>query len=223
MESERMADIIQEMRMARTEFPFAYEIGRKDEPAEFDADGLMVKPRTIVIEKVTIEALADRIEKAWEREQPKPDPDWKAICEKCKDGEIEPDCEYYGEPNGCNSPIYGEHPKANPGNAAAMRGALGAVYNILEKIQSFIPHLSDVSLMREFSSRVCRAKNVIDAALSAPPRNCDVGTAEEQAERYMKFCKSYPKCTGCPCVGRMQYHQCEFAWEQLPYNEGSAE
>lgn len=109
------------------------------------------------------------------------------------------------------------------GNAAAMREALGAVYGMLEEIQSFTKHLSDVSLMREFRSRVCRAKNVIDAALSAPPRNCDVGTAEEQAERYMKFCKNYPKCTGCPCVGRMQYHQCEFAWEQLPNNEGSAE
>lgn len=112
--------------------------------------------------------------------------------------------------------------KAQNGNAAAMREALGDVYNILEKIQSFTPHLSDVSLMREFRSRVCRAKKVIDIALSAPPRNCDVGTAEEQAERYMKFCKNYPKCTGCPCVGRMQYHQCEFAWEQLPYEAEGA-
>ena len=62
----------------------------------------------------------------------------------------------------------------------------------------------------------------IKAALSAPPRNCDVGTAEEQAERYMNFCHNYPKCTGCPCVGRIQYHQCEFAWAQLPYEEGGA-
>lgn len=32
---------------------------------------------------------------------PQPDPDWKAICEKCHDGEIEPHhCKYYGEPNG---------------------------------------------------------------------------------------------------------------------------
>ena len=37
---------------------------------------------------------------------------WKVVCAKCADGEIEPDfCEYFGEPNGCNSPIYGEHPK----------------------------------------------------------------------------------------------------------------
>ena len=43
------------------------------------------------------------------RALPKPDPEWKDICAKCKDGDIEPrHCEYYGEPNGCNSPIYGD-------------------------------------------------------------------------------------------------------------------
>lgn len=37
--------------------------------------------------------------------------EWKATCAKCMDGDIEPrHCQYYGEPNGCNSPIYGEHP-----------------------------------------------------------------------------------------------------------------
>ena len=52
---------------------------------------------------------------------PQPDPDWKAICEKCHDGEIEPECEYYGEPNGCNSPIYGEHPTTEKSSAVACR------------------------------------------------------------------------------------------------------
>lgn len=62
---------------------------------------------------------------------------------------------------------------------------------------------------------------IIDAALAAPPRNCDVGTAGEQAERYMNFfCRKYPKCTGCPCVGQVKYNQCEFAWLQLPYEDG---
>ena len=173
MQSERMAEIIQEMRMARTEFPFAYEIGRKDAPEEFDADGLMVKPRTIVIEKVTIETLADRIEKAWEREK--------------------------------SQPI---------GNAAAMREALRACLDFIMRLdRAFNPFMQNL-----LENAIAKAK----AALAAPPRNCDVGTAEEQAERYMKFCKNYPKCTGCPCVGRMQYHQCELAWAQMPYTEGGA-
>ena len=171
MESEKMADIIEEMRMARTEFPFAYEIGRKDAPAEFDADGLMVKPRTIVIEKVTIEALADRIEKAWEREKPQPDPDWKAICEKCKDGEIEPDCEYYGEPNGCNSPIYGEHPKSQPiGNAAAMREALELC------MKEMCDRCCEEAAFHGNGRKCiegCKTLKKAKAALSTPARNCD--------------------------------------------------
>ena len=63
---------------------------------------------------------------------------------------------------------------------------------------------------------------LIKQTLAETPRNCDVGTAEEQAVRYMNFCHNYPKCTGCPCVGRVQYHQCEFVWAQLPYEKGGA-
>ena len=72
----------------------------------------------------TAQLLCDTIE--YLRDQlPKPDPDWKAICEKCNDGDIEPDCEYHGEPNGCNSPIYGEHPKTHHVvNESACREAL---------------------------------------------------------------------------------------------------
>ena len=184
--------------------------------------------------------LADRIHAAWEREKsqswhhremeelilrhekevaelkkliPQPDPDWKAICEKCKEGEIEPDCEYYGEPNGCNSPIYGEHPKSQPiGNAAAMREALGDVYNILEKIQWYTPHLSDVSLMREFRSRVCRAKKVIDIALSAPARNCDVEYAD-RVEMYGAF-KDWCKAKGHTMEPMLAYDA--FDWLLAP-------
>lgn len=73
---------------------------------------------------------ADRIEAASQRERearaPKPDPNWKDICARCNDGDIEPRfCKYYGEPNGCNSPIYGEHPtnEKSAGNAAEEGGA----------------------------------------------------------------------------------------------------
>ena len=120
-----------------------------------------------------------------------------------------------------------EAERHKPGNAAAMREALGAVYRILEEIQSFTPHLSDVSLMREFRSRVCRAKRVLDVALSAPPRNCDIGTAEEQAERYGRHCDKFAlggmHCETCPCCGKIPFGRCEFAWAQMPYEKGSAE
>ena len=93
------------------------------------------------------------------REIPQPDPDWKAICEKCHDGDIEPDCEYYGEPNGCNSPIYGEHPKAQPvGNAAAMREALKEARKVIKAMGGYWARIT---------------LPIIDAALAAPARNCD--------------------------------------------------
>ena len=38
--------------------------------------------------------------------------DWLRICADCKEGEPPKDCEYYGEPRGCNSPTYGgPHPR----------------------------------------------------------------------------------------------------------------
>ncbi|MBQ2630667.1 MAG: hypothetical protein IJG13_13415 [Kiritimatiellae bacterium] len=100
---------------------------------------------------------------------PKPDPDWKDICAKCRDGEIEPDCEYYGEPNGCNSPIYGEHPIAKKssavGNAAAMEEIVLAMAWVIlpERKEDEEPWLHWLRAMQ------AKAR----AALAKPPRNCD--------------------------------------------------
>lgn len=60
-------------------------------------------------------------------------------------------------------------------------------------------------------------------ALSAPPRNCDVGTEKEQSRRFDAYCyahRTYERgCGDCPLV---QATCCEFAWSQMPYNEGGA-
>ena len=105
-----------------------------------------------------------------------------------------------------------------PSNVAALRDALVAILNFA--LACYDKELSEGTQVLNWEAVVVRRCNY---SLTKPPRNCDVGTAEEQAERYMKFCKNYPKCIGCPCVGRMQYHQCEFAWSQMPYQEGGAE
>lgn len=67
------------------------------------------------------------------------------------------------------------------------------------------------------------ALNVVTAALSAPPRNCDVGTVAEQNERFDKYCydhRSHEICCGkCPIFGEPC---CELAWSQMPYEEGGA-
>lgn len=62
-------------------------------------------------------------------------------------------------------------------------------------------------------------ERIVDAALSAPPRNCDVGTAEEQANRFLEYCKvakpEVAKCDGCPIDNSTPL--CEFAFAQMPY------
>ena len=62
------------------------------------------------------------------------------------------------------------------------------------------------------------------AALSEPIRNCDVGTAEEQAERFDAHCRKHMGCLTCPLRekdGGVPKH-CEFVWSQMPYEEGGA-
>lgn len=70
--------------------------------------------------------------------------------------------------------------------------------------------------MTEDDAKDCLA--VIEAALSDPPRNCDVGTAEEQDERFDRWCdrKNIKDCWGIGC------RKCLIAWAQMPYKEGGA-
>lgn len=76
-------------------------------------------------------------------------------------------------------------------------------------------------------SDISQAQYHIDKAVEAyeePPRNCDVGTAEEQAERYGRYCDKFTTdsmhCESCPCCGKILLGKCEFAWAQMPYEEG---
>ena len=71
----------------------------------------------------------------------------------------------------------------------------------------------------------CEALRKAKAALAAPPRNCDVGTAEEQFERWIVLCGRYnDDCTGCPCDDHTyaSYANCFSNWAQTPYDEGGA-
>ena len=60
--------------------------------------------------------------------------------------------------------------------------------------------------------------NICDAALAEPPRQCDVGTADEQFDRHDKYCNSQPTCRKClredaasMCIS------CFAKWAQMPY------
>lgn len=72
-------------------------------------------------------------------------------------------------------------------------------------------------------------REVCDAAISAPARQCDVGTALEQSERFMDFCRPGnrpPNCEECKIYpNRMNKFWCQIEWAQTPYTaqEGGAE
>ena len=73
------------------------------------------------------------------------------------------------------------------------------------------------------AARVARAMRAYEGKL----RNCDVGTPEEQTERFKDLCRKYRRgpgpranCEGCPIQHESLYVGCTFAWAQMPYSEG---
>ena len=107
-------------------------------------------------------------------------------------------------------------------NAAAMREALErlrerALMDLYEN--AFVADPS--GNYKEFIKRTIK---IAKSVLSAPPRNCDIGTVEEQAERFDEFCYAHRSrekgCGDCPLLDGGPC--CELAWTQMPYGEGGA-
>jgi hypothetical protein len=69
-ERETHAEVIAEMRGAKTEFPFCYLMGEPDAPEIVDVKTKkIIAPRKINIRRVTVQELANRLEAAHERER----------------------------------------------------------------------------------------------------------------------------------------------------------
>ena len=110
---------------------------------------------------------------------------WKEICAKCADGEIEPTfCEYYGEPNGCNSPTYQEHPPV--GNAAAMRSALVTILAEMEE-------LSGIAVGRRAYFSPYQIAEKCRFALAGAPRNCDKYASYKEAYEAWNKSLTFPQ------------------------------
>ena len=107
------------------------------------------------------------------------------------------------------------------------------------KMREAIKRIRDGVLKGEASSgNLAWIVNLCDECLAMPPRNCDVGTAEEHAERFKKFCRNHQfisvesedgfppvyVCSNesCPLHDYYIAHgedSCELAWAQMPYAE----
>ena len=91
-------------------------------------------------------------------------------------------------------------------NIKAMRDALNEIRSRLSYLYGHIDGTFDPPALKEIYE-------IAGTALSAPPRNCDVGTPEDQHNRFMRFCdsKSMGYCWGRGC------RKCMAQWGQIPY------
>lgn len=99
--------------------------------------------------------------------------------------------------------------KRECGNVAAMREALAKIWDkqwsILPKNKSEDETLSEIITL-------------IEEALFAPPRNCDVGTEQEQHRRFQTFCNAHIDCVDCPIKAYWtKALSCGILWGQMPY------
>ena len=102
-------------------------------------------------------------------------------------------------------------------NVKAMREALkqaDAVLSLISKSAWFI----DANFV--VTKAVIEAGNAIEAALAEQPRNCDIGTSEEQIKRFQRFCDTRP-CDMCTLKNKVnETLDCAIHWAQMPYKEG---
>ena len=178
--NDTIADIIAEMRhnaTARRRFTLTDAFGGYE---------------TITIDRAnTMLSLADRLEAAHKREVDAIEADAlsvgglveamrqkEAICTKCRDGEPPKNCQFFGEPDGCSSPTYGHYPQLPIGDAAKLREALVKCREIALQWQADeaagVAGTTDKPHARSAAEAVVDMEFEIDAALAAPPRNCDV-------------------------------------------------
>ena len=86
----------------------------------------------------------------------------------------------------------------------------------MHEVLLIVKRLFDDRIM--FQPAIRKAHKAVDSALSAPPRNCDVGTVDAQVSRYNKFCMQRA-CSECPFYVASDLLACGVRWSQMPYEE----
>lgn len=73
------------------------------------------------------------------------------------------------------------------------------------------------------NSELWRIIDKCESALSAPQKNCEVGSPEEQVVRFKKFCDRFD-CCDCPVRKKWNFkatgdESCQLLWASMPYAE----
>lgn len=90
------------------------------------------------------------------------------------------------------------------------REALEAAYSLLSNID-----FDEDSDLDDMAAPVVQK---IGQALAEPIRNCDVGTIDEQTNRFAEFCLSQ-RCNDCPLKVADMIGECGIRWAQIPYEK----
>ena len=115
----------------------------------------------------------------------------------------------------------------NAGDAAAFREAVEKLLDVLYDIgvdEETTKIATGIATMSEVSQKANNAIRQARAALAAPARNCDVGTAAEQYARFKRHCKARHKTDKPNPCGRADRAsnpcaKCYSMWAQMPYKE----
>lgn len=109
----------------------------------------------------------------------------------------------------------------------AMRVALRDVSRVAEEMTrgTMTGESVDRKTVDAWAKRLCE---IISRDLAIPLRNCDVGTAEEQSDRFANFCDSHSGCSQCPVKSLWNFangHKpsCGVLWAQMPYEAEGGE
>ena len=86
----------------------------------------------------------------------------------------------------------------------------------LELVNEIYDLLSKPCIVIEEVRQACQKARAV--LISMPLRNCDVGTAEEQAKRLDEFCDIHDCRSDCPLF-KADSCGCELAWAQMPYQK----
>ena len=102
--------------------------------------------------------------------------------------------------------------------------AVGNAAKMLEALQKIVLLTVKAGMSIRFDVACGIIASTARCALSSPPRNCDVGTAEEQKDRLEAFCAIHFRysadnpCSGCPAYNGDSM-PCVYRFLQMPYEE----
>ena len=102
-----------------------------------------------------------------------------------------------------------------------LREALVEIIDYLEPIRKWtMPSKKNHTRLTALFAAVDTVYTKAKAALAEPVKNCEVGTVEEQEDRFRRYCNSRGTfCGDCPLYNNRR-GECRFAWAQMPYEEG---